>query len=95
MSAHLNINPQKERSICPDSDSVTTIDTDIDCPDKELADSAAHLNIDWITRHSYSLRTRMPTSKTIRCPYPNVEDLPETHAFWFVSALRSHLNLRR
>jgi hypothetical protein len=40
------------------------------------------LSIDRITGHAYSLRTCMPTSKTIRCPYPNVEDLlllpPET-----------------
>jgi general transcription factor IIIA len=64
------------------SDGTTTTDTDTDCPDNEPADSAAHLSIDRITGHAYSLRTCMPTSKTIRCPYPNVEDLlllpPET-----------------
>lgn len=58
-----------------ESDGATTTDTDIDCPDNELADSAAHLSIDRITGHAYSLRSRMPTSKTIRCPYPDVEDL--------------------
>ncbi|KAG2347612.1 hypothetical protein BDR05DRAFT_974100 [Suillus weaverae] len=58
-----------------ESDGATTTGTDIDCPDNELADSAAHLIIDRITGHAYSLRSRMPTSKIIRCPYPNVEDL--------------------
>lgn len=44
---------------------------DTDCP----ADSAGHLGIDRITGHAYSLRGRMPTSKTIRCPYPDMDNL--------------------
>ncbi|KAG1888689.1 hypothetical protein F4604DRAFT_1714647 [Suillus subluteus] len=58
-----------------ESDGATTTDTDPDCPDNESADSVVHLSIDRITGHAYSLRSHMPTSKTIRCPSPNVEDL--------------------
>ncbi|KAG1875449.1 hypothetical protein DFJ58DRAFT_756375 [Suillus subalutaceus] len=58
-----------------ESDGATTTDADTDCPDNESADSIAHLSIDRITEHAYSPRSRMPTSKTIWCPYPNVEDL--------------------
>ncbi|OAX35100.1 hypothetical protein K503DRAFT_746420 [Rhizopogon vinicolor AM-OR11-026] len=51
----------------------TTSDTD--CTDIDPAHSAEPLSIDRITGHAYSLRSRMPASKTIQCPYPDVESL--------------------
>jgi general transcription factor IIIA len=57
------------------SESEGDTNTDTDCTDNEPGDSVGPLSIDRITGYAYSLRTRMTTLKTIRCPYPDVENL--------------------
>lgn len=56
-----------------ESEGGTTNDTN--CSDNESAHSAGPLSIDRITGHTYSSRSRIATSKIIRCPYPDVENL--------------------
>ncbi|KAG1740797.1 uncharacterized protein EDB91DRAFT_339426 [Suillus paluster] len=64
-----------DQSVAETSESEGDMTTDTDGPDNDLPDSAAHLSIDRITGQAYSLRSRMPTSKTVRCPYPDIEGL--------------------
>ncbi|KAG2360507.1 hypothetical protein BDR07DRAFT_144202 [Suillus spraguei] len=51
-----------------ESDRAISTYTDTNCPDNETADLAAHLSINRITGHAYSLHIRIPMSKTIWCP---------------------------
>ncbi|KAG0694937.1 hypothetical protein DFH29DRAFT_296356 [Suillus ampliporus] len=66
---------KSDQSVAETSESEGDMTTDTDGPDNDPSDSAAHFSIDCITGHAYSLRSRMPTSKAIRCPYPDLDDL--------------------
>lgn len=64
-------NTRSTQSVTETSESEGDTTNDTDGP----ADLATHLSIDRITGHGYSLRSGMMTSKTIRCPYPDVDNL--------------------